>query len=313
MAAVPETKRIAVVDIGTNSTRLLVAAVSSGRVEELERRTVVTRLGEGVDSTGRLHPDAIERVFTTLEEFRGLIDDHGAETIVGVATSAVRDSQNGEQFRSQLAERFGIDARTISGEEEARLAFLGATSARPTGGEPILMLDIGGGSTEFVIGVPGSAPTFHASTRAGSVRQTERHLRSDPPSDKHLSAVAGEVAAIIEAEVPRDIRREAAMGIAVAGTATTVAAIDQELDPYDPARVHGYRLDRYAVEEILSHLAKIPLAQRREITGMHPDRAPTIVAGAVILREAMRAFDFDWMETSEADLLHGSALQAAQA
>ena len=304
-------QRIAVIDLGTNSTRLLVASISDGKIEELERRTKVTRLGEGVDSAGRLLPDAMERVFDTVAEYRKLIDEHDVETVVGVATSAVRDSQNGEQFRTQLTERFGIEARTISGEEEARLAFLGATSARPPGGEPILMLDIGGGSTEFVVGVPGLTPTFHASTRAGSVRQTERHLRDDPPTEQQLAAVAGEVAAIIEAEVPRKTRREAASGIAVAGTATTLAAIDQELDPYDPDRVHGYRLDRYAVEEILSHLAKITLAERREITGLHPDRAPTIVAGAIILREAMRAFDFDWMETSEADILHGAALEAA--
>lgn len=308
-----EGERIAVVDLGSNSTRLLVANVSDGRVKELERRTEVTRLGEGVDASGRLHPDAIERVLDTVGEFKTAIDTHGVERIVGVATSAVRDSQNGEQFRRELANRFGIEVRTISGEEEARLAFRGATSARTAGGEPILMLDIGGGSTEFVVGVPGSKPAFHASTRAGSVRQTERHLRDDPPSDQQLSAVAGEVAAIIEAEVPRGIRREAATGIAVAGTATSIAAIDQELDPYDPARVDGYRLDRYAVEEILSHLAKIPLAERREITGLHPDRAPTIVAGAIIMREAMRAFDFDWMETSEADILHGAALDASDA
>ena len=302
----PKGERIAVVDIGTNSTRLLVASVRDGKVEELERRSEVTRLGDGVDASGRLQPEATQRVFEAIAA-------HDAETVIGVATSAVRDSQNGEQFRAELAERFGIEVRTISGEEESRLAFLGATSARPPGGEPVLMLDIGGGSTEFVVGVPGSAPTFHASTRAGSVRQTERHIRQDPPSEQQLAAVAGEVAAIIEAEVPRDIRREAAMGIAVAGTATSIAAIDQELEPYDRARVHGYRLDRYAVEEILSHLAKITLEERREITGLDPDRAPTIVAGAIILREAMRAFDFDWMETSEADILHGAALHAAQA
>ena len=307
----PEGQRIAVVDLGTNSTRLLVATVNDGRIEELERRTTVTRLGEGVDSSGRLESEAMARVFRTLTEYRAAIDEHDAEKVVAVATSAVRDSQNGEQFRSELASRFDIQARTISGDEEARLSFLGATSARPPGGEPILMLDIGGGSTEFVVGVPGSTPTFHVSTRAGSVRQTERHLRNDPPNERQLAAVAGEVAAIIEAEVPRKIRQEAASGIAVAGTPTSLAAIDQELEPYDPARVHGYRLDRYAVEEILSHLAKIPLAARREITGLDPARAPTIVAGAIILREAMRAFDFDWIEASEADILHGAALDAA--
>ena len=306
-----EGERIAVVDLGTNSTRLLVANVVGGRVEELERRTEITRLGERVDSAGKLAPAAMKRVFETVESYRILIDEHGAEKVVGVATSAVRDARNGEQFREELAERYGVDARTISGDEEARLSFLGATSGRPAGGDPLLVLDIGGGSTEFVVGVPGSDPTFHASTAAGSVRQTERHLADDPPTEAQLAAVAGEVAAMIEAEVPRRVRRNAATGIAVAGTATQLAAVDQRLEEYDPERVHGYRLDRYAVEEILAHLASLPLAERREIIGLNPARAPTIVAGALILAEAMRAFDFDWMETSEADILHGVALDAA--
>ena len=302
---------IAVVDLGTNSTRLLVANVANGRVEEVERRTEITRLGEGVDSAGKLGAAAMKRVLTTLDLFREDIEAHGATKLVGVATSAVRDAKNGEEFRRELEDRFGLEVRTISGDEEARLSFLGATSGRPPGGDPLLVLDIGGGSTEFVLGIPGSAPTFHVSTAAGSVRQTERHLTDDPPADEQLSALAGEVAAIIEAEVPRQVRRDGATGIAVAGTATQLAAVDLALDPYDPKRIHGYRLDRYAVEEILAHLASLPIAERREITGLHPDRAPTIVAGAIILAEAMRAFDFDWMETSEADILHGVALEAA--
>jgi exopolyphosphatase / guanosine-5'-triphosphate,3'-diphosphate pyrophosphatase len=232
---------------------------------------------------------------------------------VGVATSAVRDAKNGEQFRQELADRFGVETRTISGDEEARLSFLGATSDRPPGGDPLLVIDIGGGSTEFVLGIAGSDPTFHVSTAAGSVRQTERHLTDDPPTEAQLAAVAGEVAAIIEAEVPREVRREAAAGIAVAGTATQLASVDQRLEEPDPDRVHGYRLDRYAVEEILAHLASLPLAERREIVGLNPARAPTIVAGALILAEAMQAFDFDWIETSEADILHGAALEAAAA
>ena len=255
----------------------------------------------------------MERVFDTVEAYRALIDEHGAEKVVGVATSAVRDAKNGEEFRNQLADRFGVDVRTITGDEEARLSFLGATSDRPPGGDPLLVLDIGGGSTEFVIGTAGAHPTFHASTSAGSVRQTERHLTDDPPTEEQLAAVAGEVAALIEAEVPRGVRRDAAAGIAVAGTATQIAAVDQRLEDYDPERVHGYRLDRYAVEEILAHLASLPLAERREIVGLNPARAPTIVAGALILAEAMRAFDFDWIETSEADILHGAALEAAAA
>lgn len=304
-------ERIAVVDVGTNSTRLLVANVLDGRVEELERRTEITRLGERVDSAGKLSAAAMKRVFETVESYRKLIDKHSADKVVGVATSAVRDAKNGEQFGKELAERYGVEMRTISGDEEARLSFLGATSDRAQGGDPLLVIDIGGGSTEFVIGTPGSDPTFHVSTSAGSVRQTERHLTDDPPTDEQQSAVAGEVAAIIEAEVPREVRREAAAGIAVAGTATQLAAVDQRLEEYDPKRVHGYRLDRYAVEEILAHLASLPLAERREIVGLHPARAPTIVAGALILAEAMQAFDFDWIETSEADILHGAALDAA--
>lgn len=305
-------QRIAVVDLGTNSTRLLVADVADGRVHEIERRTEVTRLGEGVDAGGRLRPAAIKRVFSTLEGYRAAIDEHGAETAVAVATSAVRDARNGEQFRADLAERFAIGARIISGEEEAQLSFRGATAARPPGGDPLLMLDIGGGSTEFVVGVPGSDPTFHVSTRAGSVRQTERHVSDDPPTEDQLAAVAGEVAAIIDAEVPAEVRRAAATGIAVAGTATSLASIDQELDPYDRDRVDGYRLDRFAVEEIVDHLAELRLEERREVVGMNPARAPTIIAGALILREAMRAFDFDWMETSEADILDGVALDVAE-
>jgi len=308
---VTDGERIAVVDLGTNSTRLLVANVLDGRVEELERRTEITRLGERVDSAGKLSSAAMKRVYETVESYRKLIDKHSADKVVGVATSAVRDAKNGEQFREELAERYGVETRTISGDEEARLSFLGATSDRPRGGDPLLVIDIGGGSTEFVLGTPGSDPTFHVSTGAGSVRQTERHLTDDPPTDDQLSAVAGEVAAIIEAELPREVRREAAAGIAVAGTATQLAAVDQRLEEYDPERVHGYRLDRYAVEEILAHLASLPLAERREIVGLHPARAPTIVAGALILAEAMQAFDFDWIETSEADILHGAALDAA--
>jgi exopolyphosphatase/guanosine-5'-triphosphate,3'-diphosphate pyrophosphatase len=308
---VTDGERIAVVDVGTNSTRLLVANVLDGRVEELERRTEITRLGERVDSAGKLSAAAMKRVFETVEAYRKLIDKHSADKVVGVATSAVRDAKNGEQFSKELAERYGVETRTISGDEEARLSFLGATSDRAQGGDPLLVIDIGGGSTEFVIGTPGSDPTFHVSTSAGSVRQTERHLTDDPPTDEQQSAVAGEVAAMIEAEVPREVRREAATGIAVAGTATQLAAVDQRLEEYDPKRVHGYRLDRYAVEEILAHLASLPLAERREIVGLHPARAPTIVAGALILAEAMQAFDFDWIETSEADILHGAALDAA--
>src|SRR5262245_25523916 len=301
--------RIAVVDIGTNSTRVLVADVEDGAVTEIDRRTTVTRLGEGVDASGRLAQGAIDRVLETIAAYREVIDRLGAERVVAVATSAMRDAENGPALRDTLRERFGIDAQTISGEKEARLTFLGATSGRAVGGEA-LVIDIGGGSTEYVEGVPGRDPSFHVSTRMGSVRQTERHIEHDPPEPGEVRALAEDARAIVLQDVPAAVRERAQKGIAVAGTATSLAAIDQKLDPYDPERVHGYRLSLAASERILAMLAAVPLTERRRVIGLHPDRAPTIVAGAVILAESMRAFDLDEIEVSEADILHGAALAA---
>lgn len=303
--------RIAVIDLGSNSTRLLVAEVEDGAVRELERRTEITRLGEGVDADGRLSDSAVERVLEVLAGYRDEIDRLGAEEVVAVATSAVRDADNGEEFGERLRERFGIEPRTISGEEEARLTFLGATAALATGGDPTLVLDIGGGSTEFVVGRPGSEPSFHVSTKLGAVRQTERHLHDDPAADEQLERLRSEVQATIAAEVPEAVRSRTSAAIAVAGTATSVAAIDLELDPYDPERVQGHPLRLGKAEHILALLAGLPLEQRRELTGLHPERAPTIVAGASILVEAMKAFDLDEMKASEADILHGAALASA--
>ena len=304
--------RVAVVDLGTNSTRLLVADVAHGSVTELDRRTNVTRLGEGVDASGRLADTAMERVFATVAGYREAIDGLGAEQVVAVATSAVRDAANGEDFRVALRDRYGIDARTISGDEEARLTFLGATSARPRGARTVV-IDIGGGSTELVVGRGGGEPEFHVSTQAGSVRQTERHLPSDPVPAAEIEPLRAEVREIIETGAPEDVRAGVEAGIAVAGTATSLAAIDQRLDPYDPEKVDGYALTLDACERMLAALAALPLAERREVAGLHPDRAPTIVAGAAILVEAMSAFALDHVETSEADILHGAALTAAGA
>jgi exopolyphosphatase/guanosine-5'-triphosphate,3'-diphosphate pyrophosphatase len=322
---------IAVVDLGTNSTRLLVARVDGGRVEELERHSTVTRLGQGVDSSGRLADEAIERVFGALAEYRALIDSHGAERVVALATSAVRDSSNGDDFRAALRERFGLEARTITGDEEARLTFLGATSARNDREEPTLVVDIGGGSTELVVGRPGSDPLFHVSTQAGSVRQSERHLSDDPPRAEQLEALRSEVAGIVESEVPADVRAGVKRGIAVAGTATQVASIALALGSSGDeggeapgaegggaidgdaggSGVHGFVLERARVAEILDRLAAVPLEERRATPGLDPDRAPTIVAGTAILVEAMRAFDLGNVEASETDILHGAALVAA--
>ncbi|MDQ4049284.1 MAG: Ppx/GppA family phosphatase [Actinomycetota bacterium] len=306
-------ERIAVADLGTNSTRLLVADLTSeGALDEVARRTDVTRLGDGVDATGRLAEDAMERVHRTLSEYRAVADRLGADRSVAVATSAVRDASNSEEFQREVRRRSAFDIHTITGDEEARLTFLGATSGRAAG-QPTLVVDIGGGSTEYVVGQPGEPPAFHVSTRLGSVRQTERHLTSDPPSSQDLEALESAAREIVAAGTPPETRRSVRDGIAVAGTATSLAAIDQELEPYDSTRVHGYRLCLDACRRMLATLAALPLHERRKVPGLLPDRAPTIVAGAVILIQSMLAFGLDSMETSEADLLHGAALEAVRA
>jgi exopolyphosphatase/guanosine-5'-triphosphate,3'-diphosphate pyrophosphatase len=304
--------RVAVVDIGTNSTRLLVAEVRNSTVDQIERETRVTRLGEGVDSSRRLSDEAIERVVATCAEYRRLIDRHSVDRTVAVLTAAVRDAENGPGFEATLRERFGFDARTISGEREARLTFLGATGARPHGDRLVLVVDIGGGSTEFVIGIRGEV-RFHVSTQAGSVRYTERTLHSDPPTEAELDECRRAIRSEIERWVPGEVRGDAVDGIAVAGTPTQFAAVEQQLDPYDPERVDGYRLSLSACERILDELASLPLEERRRVKGLHPDRAPAIVAGGVILAETMRAFGLDSVEVSEHDILEGAALDAAGA
>jgi exopolyphosphatase/guanosine-5'-triphosphate,3'-diphosphate pyrophosphatase len=301
--------RIAVVDMGTNSTRLLIADVADGRVREIERETTITRLGEGVDRNGRLLDAAIERVLETCAGYKQVIDRSDVDRSVAVLTSAVRDAANGPELERALRERFGFEAETISGEREALLTYLGATSVRSYR-EPLLVLDIGGGSTEFVVG-RGRSVDFHVSTQAGSVRHTERELHSDPPTDDELRRCVEEVRAEIEQAVPAEVRRSVADAVAVAGTPTSFAAIDQQLEPYDRDRVDGYRLTRTACERILASLAAVPLAKRRRSPGLHPERAPTIVAGGIILIETMRTFSLDSMEVSEHDILAGVALEAA--
>jgi exopolyphosphatase/guanosine-5'-triphosphate,3'-diphosphate pyrophosphatase len=285
---------VAVVDIGTNTTRLLVAEVEDGRVVELERRTLITRLGQGVDASGRLAQEAMDRVAEAIAVYREVIDRLGADRVVALATSAMRDAENGPEFRDYLKQRFGIDARTISGDEEARLTFLGATSDRNDDRESVV-IDIGGGSTEYVVGRPGGDLEFHTSTQMGSVRHTERFLHTDPPKPEELQQLAAAVAE----EVPNVSVEQ---GIAVAGTATSLAAID------GAEEVHGYRMSLATCERIVAMLAGMPLEERRRVNGLHPDRAPTIVAGAVILTESIRALGLTEIEVSEADLLHGAAL-----
>jgi exopolyphosphatase / guanosine-5'-triphosphate,3'-diphosphate pyrophosphatase len=301
-------KRVAVIDVGTNSTRLLVADVAGGRVSPLERRSTVTRLGRGVDLSGHLAGEAIEDVCSAVEAYLGILGELGAETVDAIATSAVRDADNGSAFIAELRERFALSARVLDGEEEARLTYLGATSeSLPS--EPTLVIDIGGGSTEMIVGT-GTDISFHDSLQAGVVRHSERCIANDPPTAGELEALATDVRGLIEDSVGAGV--EARAGIAVAGTPTSLASVEIGLEPYDPTRVHGHVLALPSIQWMLSQLASLPLAERVEIPGLHPDRAPTIVAGVVILIEAMRAFGLEEITVSEHDILYGTALFAAQ-
>jgi exopolyphosphatase / guanosine-5'-triphosphate,3'-diphosphate pyrophosphatase len=284
--------RVGVVDIGSNSTRLLVADVEDGRLTELERRTTITGLAQGVDATGELAQEAMDRVSEAVAGYREVLDRLETERVVAVATSAMRDAANGPAFRDFLKERFDIDARTISGDEEARLTFLGATAGRDDDQETVV-IDIGGGSTEYVLGRPGDSPGFHTSTQMGGVRFTERFLHTDPPRHEELEQLAAAV---------RDTVPDVAAGhaIGVGGTATSIAAIDGA----DP--VHGHLISLATCERITAMLAALPVEERRNVKGLHPDRAPTIVAGAVILTESIRSFELDEVEASDRDILHGA-------
>ncbi|HEX6022586.1 MAG TPA: Ppx/GppA phosphatase family protein [Solirubrobacter sp.] len=285
--------RVAAVDIGTNSTRLLIA----DGTREIARESIVTRLGEGVDRTGRLSDAAQARVLDVLAGFRERIGDARAPAVM---TSAVRDAANGAEFAERVREVLGFPARTLSGDEEARLTFKGATSLRG-GDERVLVIDIGGGSTELVLGRAGEV-LWHASLQVGVVRHTERHLHSDPPTRAELDALRAD----IRIPVPDDARVDAA--IAVAGTPTQAAAIDLGLEPYDPTLVEGHVLTTETLADQLDRLAALPLAERRNVRGLDSARAPVIVAGIVILLEVVRCFGLPSVEASERDILWGLAL-----
>jgi exopolyphosphatase/guanosine-5'-triphosphate,3'-diphosphate pyrophosphatase len=303
--------RVAVIDMGTNSTRLLVADIANGAVEVLERRSTVTRLGRGVDTSGQLAAEAIDDVCSTVGDYIALYEELGPDRVTAVATSAVRDAHNGSAFVAELRERFALDARSLDGEEEARLTYVGASAGRGHT-DHTLVIDIGGGSTELIVG-SGSEISFHTSLQAGTVRHSERHLRNDPPSASELETLADDVRVLIDAELGGEAIANAKDGVAVAGTPTSLAAMDLKLDPYDAEAVEGHRLPLVSIQRMCSELASMPLAERLEVTGLHPDRAPTIVAGIVILIQVMRAFGLSEIEVSEHDILYGAALESARA
>jgi exopolyphosphatase / guanosine-5'-triphosphate,3'-diphosphate pyrophosphatase len=292
--------RVAAVDLGTHTTRLLVADVEDGRIDEVERDLVFTSLGEGVDGRRRLLPVPIARVRNCLADYRRRIEQLGADRTLAVGTSAIRDAENGEAFLGEIEWSYGFATRLLNGEEEARLAFRGATAGREVA-DDTLVIDVGGGSTELVTG-----DGFHASVDLGSVRLTERFLDSDPPTRAELAACADH----IRSALPPRLKHANAIG--VAGTVTTLAALDLGLDEYDSDRVHGHRIPAAATAGLLDGLAALPLAERRNVPALEPERAPVIVAGAMILRELLAWGGLDEIEASEHDLLHGIALEAAE-
>ena len=310
--------RIAVVDVGTNTTRLFIADVDVQHgtlIDEVLRISRVTRLGGGVDAGGRLLDDALDREHAVLSDYRELISRHEVDSAVAVMTSAVRDAANGRGFADDVAGRYGLDVHVLTGDEEANLTYLGATDELdPTGPDAnrkILVLDIGGGSTELVVG-HGRTPEFHASTQAGVVRQADRHIFNDPPTPDELDEVAADARSVIEQAVPEERRSGIERAIAVAGTPTSLAAIAQNLEPYDPAQVHGYVLTATERDRIFGRLAALPLDRRREVRGLHPDRAVSILPGIVILTVAMDLFGLDAITVSEHDILRGAALTYAR-
>jgi exopolyphosphatase/guanosine-5'-triphosphate,3'-diphosphate pyrophosphatase len=295
--------RVAAVDLGTNSTRLLVADVDGERLNEVARRLTITRLGEGVDERRRLLPLPVTRVRNCLSEYRRELESLGATRTLAIATSAVRDAENGEAFLGEIEWSYGFATRLLDGEQEAALMLRGVGAGRRLD-EGTLLVDIGGGSTELVL-AGAAGPAASTSLDVGCVRLTERFLASDPPT----SAVLGEAAAYVRSLLPA---LDARAAIGVAGTVTTLATLDLGDLEYDPERTHGHRLGRAAVERELERLAGMTLVERLRVPGIEPGRAPVIVAGAVVLREVLDRYDLDEIEVSERDILHGAAYEAAE-
>jgi exopolyphosphatase / guanosine-5'-triphosphate,3'-diphosphate pyrophosphatase len=279
--------RVAAVDLGTNSTRLLVAD-ANGSLEEVVRRLEITRLGEGVDERRRLLPVPIARVRNVLSEYRRQLESLGAERTLCIATSAVRDAENGEAFLGEIEWSYGFTTRLLSGDEEAAMTLRGIGAVEPG----TLVVDIGGGSTEVqVVGTD-----VRRSLDVGCVRMTERF-------GEDVDAIRGHVRGLLpDAEPSR--------AVGVAGTVTTIAALDLGLDRYDPERIHGHVISRTAVEEQTARLAAMTVEERARV--VEPGRAPVIVAGAAILSEVLERYGLDGIQASERDILHGAALAAAE-
>ncbi|MFI6508655.1 exopolyphosphatase [Streptosporangium sp. NPDC050855] len=316
--------RVAAIDCGTNSVRLLVADVGEGGLSDVERRMEIVRLGQDVDRTGRLAPEALERTFTAMRGYAGLIEAHGAAAVRVVATSATRDAANRQEFVDGVREIFGVEPEVITGAEEAELSFTGATRdlvrfspetgmPSPDGTRPpYLVVDIGGGSTEFVLGSTHVEAAL--SVDIGCVRLTERHLRDggDPPSAEAVAAATADIDDALD-RVAAEVPVERAMTlVGLAGSVTTVAGMALELPEYDPEKIHHSRIAAGQVHDIAERLLGMTVERRAAIPVMHPGRVDVIGAGALILDRLVRRYGFAEVVTSERDILDGIAWSIAK-
>lgn len=294
----------AAVDCGTNSVRLLIARAQDGRLVELDRRLHLTRLGQGVDATGRFHPDALARTFAAMADFGEQLDALGVRHRRVVATSAARDAENSGEFFAGARERLGVDAEIISGEEEAGLSYAGAVSALPSLPQPVLVMDIGGGSTELVLG-DGGTPSAAVSLDVGSVRLRERFLHSDPPSAAEIGAARHYVDGLLDASgIPF---ADVATWVGVGGTVTSLSALAQGLPAYDRALVHGSSLAADELDALTARLLAMPVAEVTALPTMVPGRADVICGGALICQTVGHRAPAPLL-VSEADILDGIVL-----
>ena len=307
--------RVAAIDCGTNSVRLLVADVDrvARRLSDVDRRLEIVRLGQGVDATGRLAAEPLARTLRALRSYQKIITEASASAVRMVATSATRDAANAGEFVAGVRDILGIEPEVLSGEDEARLSFTGATEE--LAGEvaaPYLVTDIGGGSTEFVLGGPG-AVTAAASVNIGCVRMTERHLRHDPPSGSEIAAALTDIDAALDVAAGRIPVGAARTLVGLAGSVTTVAALVLGLDSYQAEKIHHARVSVAAVRAVTASLLAQTRAERRRLAVMHPGRADVIGGGALVLTRIMERFGFDEVLVSEHDILDGLAWSLAGA
>ncbi len=290
--------RFASIDVGTNTVLLLVAERRGSALAPVLERAEITRLGRGVDATGRLDPSAIRETAGVLADYVGAARALNVEWIACVATSAARDASNGAEFFAAARSAAGLEPEVISGEEEARLVWASAWRDFGKIGRPLAVLDVGGGSTEFTVG-NGREPRARTSLQVGAVRLTERHVRSDPPAPAELATLASAAREALQPVASLDPRRSAGRLVGVAGTVTTLCAVSQELPRYDPERVHGATMTLDEVERLAGRLGSLTVAERKALPGMEPKRADVIVAGAFVVLEAMRAAGYDQLTVSD--------------